>query len=71
MMEATLESLEVEFYAIRDQQEALTEEFLALRTSGGDKEKIESIQNRLKEIKTQLAEKVCTPSRRHTRIPWI
>lgn len=57
MMEATLESLEVEFYAIRDQQEALTEEFLALRTSGGDKEKIESIQNRLKEIKTQLAEK--------------
>lgn len=54
-----MESLEVEFYAIRDQQEALTEEFLALRTSGGDKEQIDSIQNRLKEIKTQLAEKVC------------
>jgi chaperonin cofactor prefoldin len=57
-MESTLESLEVAFYAIRDQQEALTEEFLTLRTSGGDKDAIESIQNRLKEIKIQLADKV-------------
>lgn len=54
-MQATLESLEVEFYAIRDQQEGLTEEFLALRGAGADKEQIDSIQNRLKEIKTQLA----------------
>ncbi len=57
-MEGTLQQLESQFYAIRDQQEALTEEFLGLRKAGADKQKIDEVQQRLKEIKASLAEKV-------------